>query len=506
MRKFTKSRFAISTFIFLFIFIKFIVAPDISQCDVTPKIATGWDHSFVIKADGTLWAWGQNTAGQLGDGTTIDRFSPVPVGTDNNWIFASGGYGWSLALKSDGTLWAWGRNGSGQLGDGTTIRRFMPVQIGTDNSWVLVKAGNNHNLALKADRTLWAWGVNNNRQLGFNTTETCTTPHDVPCSTIPVQIGTDANWISIFAGGYHSVALKSNGTVWTWGNNYAGELGYASSEMCTHPLGFQFPCTSSPTQVGTATDWISIASGEYHTLALKSNGTIWAWGDNYYGQLGFDTTENCSGPDTPCSTTPQQVGTDTDWVMVTAGGFQTFAIKSNGTLWEWGRVGVWPNPYIHSPTVVGNDSDWLTVSEGGNHTLALKTDGTLWTWGGNDFGELGFTTTETCSNPYVTWYCAKSPVLLLHAGTCPYQSFRITAGSPLYYNALQSAYDVAANGSTIQGSALSSVENLSFSRNISVTLQGGYDCDYISASGKTTINGSVLISDGNVTLEHFILQ
>jgi|GEM_PF-921742 len=180
-------------------------------------ISTGYYHSLALKSDGSLWAWGRNVSGQLGDGTTTNKSSPTRVGADTDWAYISaGGWGHSLAIKSDGTLWAWGCNDSGQLGDGTTTSKTSPVKIGTDTDWVAVSGGYYYSLALKSDGTLWAWGYNQSGQLGNGTTNPTPTP---------VRIGTDTNWAVIEAGGDHSLAIKSDGTLWAWGNNGTGKLG-----------------------------------------------------------------------------------------------------------------------------------------------------------------------------------------------------------------------------------------------------------------------------------------
>ena len=155
-------------------------------------------------------------AGQLGDGTTIGKYSPVQIGTDSDWVSIAAGYAYTVALKSDGTLWAWGRNDNGQLGDGTTTSRLSPVRIGADNNWISIVAGAAHTIALKSDGTLWSWGRNMYGELGDGTT---TERHS------SVQIGAGGNWVSIAAGGYHSISAKSDGTLWAWGYNAYGQLG-----------------------------------------------------------------------------------------------------------------------------------------------------------------------------------------------------------------------------------------------------------------------------------------
>ena len=273
----------------------------------TMQTATGNAHTLVLESDGSLFAWGWNNYGQLGDGTNTDRWTPVQIGTDNNWVSIAAGYLHTAAIKSDGTLWAWGGNYYGQLGDGTNTDRWIPVQIGTDNNWVSIAAGGYHTIALKSDGTLWAWGWNNFGQLG-NGTHTD--------RWAPKQIGADTRWVFISAGVSHTVALKSDGTLWAWGNNAVGQLGDGTNtERWT------------PVQIGTDNNWVSIAAGYAHTIALKSDGTLWAWGLNNYGQLGDGTNTD--------RWTPVQIGID-NWVSIDAGDYYTVTLKSDGTLWAWG--------------------------------------------------------------------------------------------------------------------------------------------------------------------------
>ncbi|MGI6595500.1 MAG: RCC1 domain-containing protein [Candidatus Ratteibacteria bacterium] len=233
-------------------------------------------------------------------------------------------------------------------------------------------------MALKEDGTLWAWGYNLHGQLGLGNTDNTDTP---------TQVGAATDWLDISAGSLHTIALKEDGTLWAWGYNYYGQLGLNDSGSGTE--------RTIPTQVGTATNWYAISAGSSHTIALKEDGTLWAWGFNHYGQLGLD--DSGSGTD---RATPTQVGTDTDWLAISAGDNHTIALKEDGTLWAWGhnssgQLGLDDTTKRVTPTQVGTDTNWLAISGGSTHTIALKEDGTLWAWGGNYYGQLGLGDSDT---------------------------------------------------------------------------------------------------------------
>jgi len=209
-----------------------------------------------LKSDGTLWAWGSNGFGQLGDGTTTNRSTPTQIGSETNWALISTdgpGGNTTMALKSDGTLWGWGRNNFGQLGDGTTTNRSTPTQEATGaTNWALISTGGAHTVALKSDGTLWAWGSNGFGQLGDGTTTNRSTP---------TQEATGAtNWALISAGGVHTVALKSDGTIWSWGGNNWWQLGSG---------GYSYYYLNPIQEYTGATNWTAIAAGQAFTVAIK---------------------------------------------------------------------------------------------------------------------------------------------------------------------------------------------------------------------------------------------
>lgn len=332
------------------------------------QIAGGRLHTVALKTDGTLWAWGGNTYGNLGDGTTTDKSTPIQIGTETNWAkVCAGGYH-TLAIKTDGTLWAWGRNDYGQLGDGTIINKSTPIQIGVLSDWSQIESKEGRTLAIKTDGTLWSWGITN-----FD--------ENTEYRSTPEQVGTDTDWSKISCGFTHIIALKTNGTLWGWGGNGYGQLGDGTTTLKTTPI-----------QIGAANDWSKIATGYMHTVALKTDGTLWAWGPNEWGWLGDGTTIG--------KTIPTQIGTATNWSQIAASNINTVAIKTDGTVWTWGanyfgQLGNHGDPNGRNviPRQVGTATNWSQITMGYMHVIALKTDNTLWAWGGNFFGNLGDGTT-----------------------------------------------------------------------------------------------------------------
>jgi alpha-tubulin suppressor-like RCC1 family protein len=344
------------------------------------------------------FAWGKNSYGQLGNGTNTDSYVPVQVSDLTGVTAIATGKRFTLAARSDGSAWAWGYNGAGQLGNGATNDSNLPLQVkdaagtGYLTDIIAVSGGIYHSLALKSDGTVWAWGGDESGQLGVVTTTNSNLPNQVNGAA---GTGYLTDVVAIAAGSYHSLALKSDGTVWAWGNNGYGQLGFVTSTSNRNLPGQ----VQDAAGTGYLTDVIAIAAGSYHSLALKSDGTVWAWGDDNYGQLG-------DGNSWTSSNLPIQVkdktgtGYLTGMTGISAGENHSLALESNGTVWAWGdnyygQLGDGSNTESYLPVQVKDaaGTGYLTgitnVAAGRYCSLAVDTDGRVWAWGRNAYTDPG---------------------------------------------------------------------------------------------------------------------
>lgn len=359
--------------------------------EVTDATA-GWDGAdfddlFIRKdcfLEGGLWVWGSNTGGNLATNNTINRSSPVQtISGGNNWKEVHPSVGVTIAIKTDGTLWGWGNNT--QLGrpyDVNQITLSSPVQTvsgGTD--WKTAAAGTNNGAGIKTDGTLWLWGAAPG--LGDNTAVFKRSP-------VQTVLGGN-NWKSISLSAFASAAIKTDGTLWIWGCNISGQLGDNSIIN-----------KSTPVQTFSGgTNWKQVSAGNAHTAAIKTDGTLWAWGQALYGQIGDDTVIFRSTP-------IQTLSGGTNWKSVDAGAFHNLAIKTDGTLWTWGRNNhgqlgdqTLVNKSAPVQTITGG-TNWRQISSGFFGGAGIKTDGTLWLWGCGVNGQLGTNSTVTRSSPTQT--------------------------------------------------------------------------------------------------------
>jgi alpha-tubulin suppressor-like RCC1 family protein len=251
----------------------------VNQLNGVIAVTAGYNCSLALKNDGTVWAWGFNNIGQLGNGTTTDSNLPVQVSGLTDVIAIATGWDYSLALKSDGTVWAWGDNLMGQLGNGTFTSSLIPVRVELNDKIKTVACGGSHCLALTDDGRVLAWGKNNYGQLGNGTTLNSPLP-------VEVQLPSGVTVTGLAGGLYHSLAICGD-TVWTWGSNFYGQLGNGTNTATSIPVSVK------PSGGVTVR---AVAGGQGHSLALLSNGSVWSWGMNLQGQLGNGTTTDSNVP------------------------------------------------------------------------------------------------------------------------------------------------------------------------------------------------------------------
>jgi len=350
----------------------------------------GAHYTIALKSDGTIWGWGYNKNGELGDGTTTNRLNKVQEIThSHDWAKIDAG-GWTTyAIKKDGSLWAWGHNDLGQLGDGSNIfshnKATKPIKI-SDKIWKEISSRNSHVLALQIDDSLWSWGSNVGGCIGNGNTDIQLTPYHIK-----------GKWLSISAGENFSVALKDDKNIYSWGDNTLGELGVGDKTDRLTP-------TIVKPSMGNLKAWhfakfTQISAGDSHVLVIGKNGDIWGWGHNGFSQL---TNSQWGGDE---KLVPIKINLPSI-KYISAGAEYSMAIYSDNTLWGWGDsqygnlgADTW-NVNIKLPIQESTKSNhWIKVDAGVVHSVAIDNIGRLWIWGTNEYGELGDGTTTSSATP-----------------------------------------------------------------------------------------------------------
>jgi alpha-tubulin suppressor-like RCC1 family protein len=346
-----------------------------------------------------LWGFGSNASGSLGLDSTINRSSPTQISVLETWKDISSAEDTTIGIQKNGTIWFWGRNSRGNSGITTPTSASSPTQIGTLSNWSSVSVSPVHSVAVKSDGTLWSWGYNLHGQLGGNNTTSRSSPVQVGSSTSWSKVST-SGWVSAFTLYGFTMAIGSNGTLWSWGTNVREIANIPGEAPARGILGLNNTIfRSSPTQIGSSTDWEDVSCGDIHSLAIKTNGSLWAWGyGGRYGLLGLNV-----GPLMHRSS-PVQVGSLTDWNGISAGQRFSLATKTDGTLWSWGRgnsgqLGLGNTANRSSPTQIGSLTNWRSAKACEIHSVAVKSDGTLWTWGFGSLGRLGRNSIANLSSP-----------------------------------------------------------------------------------------------------------
>ncbi|MBJ6801969.1 RCC1 domain-containing protein [Geomonas propionica] len=474
-------------------------------------IAAGGSRSYAIKNDGTLWGWG---GASVGDGTNFNRSSPVQLTKISGAVaVASGGFH-GAAVDSQGAVWTWAYNWFGQLGDGTLSDKMAPVRLSGISGAIAVAAGFYHTLALKTDGTVWAWGYNSDGELGDGTSTNRTTP---------VKVEGLAGVVAIAAGMYHSVALTADGSVYLWGDIYGGQLGRGTAVRV-------------PTKVSGLSGVTKITTGNSHVLAQKSDGTLWAWGWNSFGQLGDGTTVSRKTPalvqfdrQAPSTTAAPAGGNYTAPQTVTLaanepatiyytldGSEPTTAsavysapvtITSSATLKYFARDRAGNAESVKSQfyTLTAPPSpvaDFPASVTAGDAPLSVSftdlSNGAPTSWLWN-FGDAS---TSTLQNPQHTYYSGGSYTVSLTVTNWGGSSTMTKAGyisvTPF---SLQRAYDTAADGGDIKVRAEDLFENPVLDREVQVRISGGFDNPLQQVVGKTAIHGTMRVKKGKVTLD-----
>jgi alpha-tubulin suppressor-like RCC1 family protein len=347
--------------------------------DRYPNIAT---HSNMP----TLWTWGIGSSGQLGDNLTATARSTSSPGTvfagASNWKTVDANYH-IAGIRQNGSLWTWGSNINGELGIGSTVSRSSPgTTAGTNLTiWTKVSTGVRYTAAIQSNGSLWTWGLNTGGQLGSGST----TSRQSPVTTIGAPaLGANDTWQQIAAGDTHMLAIKTDGNLYSWGTSASGALGASGTLSRSSPVSVAVSLSAVANNI-----WNFVAAGTNFSVGITSDGRLWTWGLNTNFQLGDTTSTNKSSPITTA-------GGGTNWKLASCGYSHTVAVKTDGSVWTWGKNDFGQlafgasNASRSSPdTVTGAGLNWIRIHAGGNSSGGIKSDGSLWTWGANLSGECG---------------------------------------------------------------------------------------------------------------------
>lgn len=370
------------------------------------QMSVGLGHACGIKEDQTLWCWGSNQQGQVGDGTTIDRATSMQVDPGARWTQVAAGGDVTCALKPNGTAWCWGENGSGQLGDGTNNDSPVPVPVTGGHTWKSLSAGMWHVCGIKSDDTIRCWGSGWAAQIGDGSGNSF---------NVPTAISGGGTWKQVAAGAYNNCAIRTDNTMRCWGANWYGEVGDGTttnrytpvaisgggtwkhvSVGDSHTCGIRTDDTvrcwgenpggalgdntqidkSVPTAISGGGTWLKVSAGTGFSCGVKSDNSLWCWGSNYSGQLGDGTTTN--------QLIPTAYAAGGSWNNVEGGNSIVCGHETNGQIRCWGAAyiaGDGTSELVLSPMAIDDKGPWKQVSGGMVHTCAIKMDGTLWCWG-----------------------------------------------------------------------------------------------------------------------------
>ena len=336
-------------------------------------VSAGEFHTCAINASKSLYCWGGNTSGQVGDGTVEQRLSPKRIGSSGAWASVAAGGAHTCAVSTGKSLYCWGWNALGQIGDGTDTNRLTPKRIGTSGAWASVAAGGLHTCAVTTGKSLYCWGFNQLGQVGDGTE---TTPRPSPR-----KVGKSGVWASVATGYIHTCAVSTGKSLYCWGSNFENQIGDGTTDD-----------RHSPKKIGSSGVWALADAGHLHTCAVSTGKSLFCWGDNDYGQIGDGTDTN--------RPSPKRIGTSGAWARVHAGGgstaSHTCATTTGKSLYCWGdndhgQIGDGPlgtSPRL-TPKKVGSSGVWASSTAGGYHGCAISTGKSLYCWGLNLNGQVG---------------------------------------------------------------------------------------------------------------------